>query len=173
LIKKCDFPKCDKAGVCRAPKSRSLSEYHYFCKEHAAEYNKNWNYYQGMNAEEIEADWERQTFGTPLKDKKQALDDTADYLNFLNGFISGRKMFDKMQRAPALSAPVVKAFKSLELPITAGKADVRAAYRRLAKQYHPDTAKKLNARSAAEKFAEISNAYKSLEKHFKGLSIRH
>jgi len=172
MIKKCDYPNCEKAGICRAPKSRSLNEYHHFCKDHAAEYNKNWNYYQDMSAEEIEADWERQTFGAPLKDKKQAVADTADYLNFLNDFIAGRGAFDKIPKKSSVPASVVKALKTLELPVTAGKADARAAYRRLAKQYHPDTAKKLNARAAAAKFAEISEAHKTLEKYFKGFGAK-
>ncbi|MCL2017645.1 MAG: DnaJ domain-containing protein [Alphaproteobacteria bacterium] len=167
MIKKCEYPGCEKAGTCRAPKSRSLNEYHNFCQLHAAEYNKNWNYYQNMTAEEIETDWERQTFGTPLKDKKQADAETSDYLNFLNDFITGRNKFDQMPSRPTAPALVIKALKSLDLPLTAGRADARAAYRRLAKLYHPDTAKKLNSRSASAKFAEISEAYKVLEKHFK------
>ena len=167
MIKKCDFPGCEKAGICRAPKNRALSEYFFFCKDHAAEYNKNWNYYQDMSTEEIEADWERQTFGAPLKDKKQAAVDTAEYLDFLNGFITGRAKFDKTPPRAAVPAAIVKALKILELPLTASMSDARAAYRRLAKLYHPDTTKKLNQVSAAAKFADLSEAFKVLEKHFK------
>ena len=72
MIKKCDKPGCTKAGTCRAPKSRDLKDYWFFCQEHAAEYNKNWNFYANMTPEEIEADWERQTFGQALKDKNAA-----------------------------------------------------------------------------------------------------
>jgi len=167
MIKKCDHHNCDKAGICRAPKTRDLKEYYFFCKEHAAEYNKNWNFYQDMSNDEIEADWERQVFGTPLKEKQQAKTDTADYLNFLNDFIHGRAAFDKVPKKQAVTGAIMNAFKTLELPPTATLKDVRAAYRRLAKMYHPDTAKKMNAASAAEKFAGLSNAYKTLEKYFK------
>ncbi|MCL2757777.1 MAG: J domain-containing protein [Alphaproteobacteria bacterium] len=168
MIKKCDFQGCDKAGICRAPKSRDLKEYHFFCREHAAEYNKNWNFYQGMTNDEVEADWERTVFGTPLKDKTAAQIDTADYLNFLNGFLTGRGDFDRAPKRPAAATRgIVAALKTLELSPTATLRDVRAAYRRLAKLYHPDTASSLNAKSAAEKFAEISTAYKTLEKHYK------
>ena len=83
MIKKCDKPGCTKAGTCRAPKSLDLREYWFFCQEHAAEYNKNWNYYADMSPEEIEADWERQTFGAPLKDT-----DTAN--NFFRRFTSNK-----------------------------------------------------------------------------------
>ena len=96
MIKKCDKPGCTKAGTCRAPKSRNLQDYWFFCQEHAAEYNKNWNYYADMTPDEIEADWEKQTFGTELKDKKSANQDASEYVNFLNDFITGRSKFDRM-----------------------------------------------------------------------------
>ncbi|MDO5011988.1 MAG: hypothetical protein Q4E56_00515 [Pseudomonadota bacterium] len=94
MIRKCDHTGCNKAGTCRAPKSRDLKDYWWFCQEHAAEYNKNWNFYADMTPDEIEADWERQTFGAPLKDKDTANKDEADYVKFLNDFIMGRSAFD-------------------------------------------------------------------------------
>jgi len=57
--------------------------------------------------------------------------------------------------------------KTLELPVTATWKEVQTQYRKLAKVYHPDTAKKLNAKSAAEKFTNLSLAYQTLEKYFK------
>ena len=32
MIKKCDFPGCQRAGTCRAPKTRDLREYWNFCQ---------------------------------------------------------------------------------------------------------------------------------------------
>jgi len=93
MIKKCDHTGCTKAGTCRAPKSRDLKDYWFFCQEHAAEYNKNWNFYADMTPEEIEADWEKQTFGATLKDKNQANTDAADYAKFINDFLTGRAAF--------------------------------------------------------------------------------
>ena len=86
MITKCEHPGCTKAGTCRAPKTRDLKEYWWFCKEHAAEYNKNWNYYANMTPDEIDAEWERETFGIADKDKEKANKDEADYINFLNDF---------------------------------------------------------------------------------------
>ena len=94
MIKKCDVKGCPKAGTCRAPKTRELKEYWYFCQEHAAEYNKNWNFYDGMTPEEIEEDWEVRTFGSPIGKRTQQ--ESADYLKFLSDFINGRSTFDKM-----------------------------------------------------------------------------
>ena len=165
MIKKCDHPGCTKAGTCRAPKTRDLREYWWFCREHAAEYNKNWNYYAGMTPDEIEADWEAQTFGAPLKDKDAANRDATDYMKFINDFITGRNAFDRTPPKSTNNMPrtVVSALKVFGLPITASWREISARYRALAKQHHPDTAKHKNA---AAEFARISAAYDVLKKHF-------
>ena len=128
MIKKCDFKGCDKAGVCKAPKSRNLNDYYWFCKEHAAEYNKNWNYYEGMTRDEIDEDWERETFGISEKDRKAAEAANLDYVNFLKDFLTGRSAFDKTtsrgassRRRPGSTAPqaVSTALRTFELPPTA------------------------------------------------------
>ena len=160
MIKKCEHAGCQKSGTCRCPKTRDLREYWYFCPEHAAEYNKNWNYYAGMSADEIEEDWERQTFGSPLKDKTQANADEADYIKFLNDFINGRSAFDKMPAKTTLPGPVMSALKLFDLPISATMRDVGVRYRALAKKHHPDRS------GSATEFAKISAAYDTLKKHF-------
>jgi len=164
MIKKCDKPGCTKAGTCRAPKSRDLKEYWFFCQEHAAEYNKNWNYYADMTADEIEADWERQTFGAPLRDKNAANADAADYAKFLNDFITGRAAFDKTPPRKTLPTNVMGALKTFDMPISASWREISARYRVLAKKYHPDTAH--DKKSAATEFARVSAAYDILKRHF-------
>ncbi len=161
MIKKCDFPGCQRAGTCRAPKTRDLREYWNFCQEHAAEYNKNWNFYADMTPEEIEEDWERQTFGEPIK--KRSEQDSAEYIKFLNDFITGRSTFDKMPPKKSLPANITAAFQTLGLPITASWREIGAKYRTLAKKYHPDTA---NGKSTGTEFTQISSAYQTLKKHF-------
>jgi DnaJ-domain-containing protein 1 len=163
MIKKCDHLNCTKAGTCRAPKSRDLKEYWYFCPEHAAEYNKNWNYYADMTADEIEDDWERQLFGTSAKERDTANKDAADYAGFINDFLTGRAAFDKVPAKKSIPAPIVAAFKVFGLPITSSWREIGVKYRTLAKQYHPDTAKK----TAADDFIKITTAYTELKKYFK------
>ena len=166
MIKKCDHPGCTKAGTCRAPKTRDLKEYWWFCRDHAAEYNKNWNYYAGMTPEEIEEDWEKQTFGSPLKYKKQSEQDTKDYINFLNDFITGRSTFDKKPpKRTTLPGHVVSALKFFDLPLTASWREISARYRLLAKKYHPDTAR-TNKEAAAKNFTSLTSAYETLQKYF-------
>lgn len=164
MIRKCDHPNCTKAGICRAPKSRDLKEYWFFCQEHAAEYNKNWNYYANMTPDEIEDDWECQTFGAPLKDKETASADAKNYEQFINDFITGRSKFDRIPAKSKLPTNVVGALKVFGLGISATWREVGVKYRAMAKLYHPDTA--TDKKNAATEFARISTAYEILKKHY-------
>ena len=165
MITKCDHPGCTKAGTCRAPKTRDLKEYWWFCKEHAAEYNKNWNYYANMSEDEINDEWERETFGIADRDKEKANKNEADYVKFLNDFISGRDTFDKMPIKKTVSSTVTAAFRVFELPITSSWKEVGTKYRALAKKHHPDTTANKDAGTA--EFTRITTAYETLKKYFK------
>lgn len=52
-------------------------------------------------------------------------------------------------------------YEVLGIPRTAGTDEVKSAYRRLARQYHPDVSKE-NTKVAEEKFKELSEAYEVL-----------
>ena len=165
MIKLCEHPGCKKPGKCRAPKTRELKEYWYFCQEHAAEYNKNWNYYDGMTDAEMEADWESRVFGAPLKEPHKTHMNADDYVKFINQFLSGRDTFDRTPATKrALPSPIITALKIFDLPVTASWNEVSARFRALANQYHPATAH--NQADATIKFTQISNAYELLKQHF-------
>jgi len=45
----CEYPRCNEHATAKAPKSRErLNEHYHFCQKHAAEYNKSWNFFEGM-----------------------------------------------------------------------------------------------------------------------------
>ncbi len=50
----CDMPGCADIAEHRAPKDRSLSAYYHFCLEHTREYNKAWNFFEGMSSADVE-----------------------------------------------------------------------------------------------------------------------
>src|SRR5574338_989638 len=50
-------------------------------------------------------------------------------------------------------------YKILGVERTAGEDEIKKAYRKLARKYHPDVSKELNAK---EKFQEVSEAYETL-----------
>src|SRR5215831_16490397 len=51
-------------------------------------------------------------------------------------------------------------YESLGVPRTASEADIKKAFRKLAREYHPDVAK--DKKKAEEKFKEINEAYEVL-----------
>src|SRR3954447_8004907 len=54
-VRHCDRHGCDAPGDKPAPKSPNSPERWYFCERHAAEYNRNWNYFEGLSAEDAAA----------------------------------------------------------------------------------------------------------------------
>ena len=69
----CSNPKCKELGIYPAPKSRDqLREYLYFCINCIRDFNKSWNYFEGLNEQELEVEirksvtWDRPSwkFGT-------------------------------------------------------------------------------------------------------------
>src|SRR3546814_5977701 len=54
-VRRCDRHGCDEPGDRPAPKAPNKPDRWYFCERHAAEYNRNWNYFEGLTAEEAAA----------------------------------------------------------------------------------------------------------------------
>ena len=53
-LRLCDREGCTEIGDRAAPKAPNSKDRWYFCEAHAAEYNKNWNYFAGLSPEEAE-----------------------------------------------------------------------------------------------------------------------
>jgi hypothetical protein len=53
--KRCDHPECRLAGRPRRRSRATCRGHYWFCQQHAAEYNKNWNFYAGMSEGQIRA----------------------------------------------------------------------------------------------------------------------
>ena len=52
---RCHHSGCEAEGLYRAPKSPDqLNQYLWFCLDHVREYNKSWDFYAGMNTDQIE-----------------------------------------------------------------------------------------------------------------------
>ncbi|MBB4641304.1 J domain-containing protein [Rhizorhapis suberifaciens] len=141
-VRLCDRYGCDEAGKCPAPKSPNSPERWYFCANHAAEYNRNWDYFQGLDAEEAakrEADERRDAGG---------FRDSAFY--GWGGPGDGTRSRDEM-----------RALDVLELESDASFEAVKKSWRRLAKENHPDV--KPGDAEAAIRFQAIQAAYEVLK----------
>jgi hypothetical protein len=51
-VRICDRHGCTSAGECPAPKAPNSPERWYFCQDHAAEYNRGWDYFQGLDKQQ-------------------------------------------------------------------------------------------------------------------------
>jgi hypothetical protein len=54
-VRLCDRHNCSEPGNYPAPKAPNSPDRWYFCQPHAAEYNRKWDYFEGLEKEEAEA----------------------------------------------------------------------------------------------------------------------
>jgi hypothetical protein len=180
--KPCDQPGCHKAATARAPKSREhLNEFYNFCQSHAAEYNKAWNFYAGMNEAQIRAAKENEamTGGRPTwdmkasKNSREAATFAAKMGTAKDGEGSWRDSYglfgrrgDEAAKAPKAESSVGKiergALLDLGLEPGASKDAIKTAYHELLKRCHPDH--NGGDRGAEAKLVRVIKAWKTLKK---------
>ncbi len=140
-VRLCDREGCTEPGDRPAPKSPNSPERWYFCEIHAAEYNRSWNYFEGLSAEEAAA---REA------EERRTASGYADARHYAwGGPGDGTRSRDEM-----------RALEVLDLETDASFTDIKAAWRRLAKANHPDV--KPNDAEAAKRFQAIQTAYEVL-----------
>ena len=137
-VRLCDREGCTEVGDRPAPKAPNSKDRWYFCEAHAAEYNKNWNYFAGLTAEEAAARAAEEETGA------KGFRQSAQWQ--WGGPGDGTRSRDEMR---ALSA--------LELESDADFKAIKAAWRKLAKEHHPDL--KPGDEEAAKRFQQIQAAY--------------
>ncbi|MCA8926568.1 MAG: J domain-containing protein [Alphaproteobacteria bacterium] len=158
-MRPCDWEGCEAEGAHPAPRSRQrLSDRYWFCKEHAREYNRAWNYFAGMSAAEIEQErrkdtiWQRPTWpfsrGHGGAGGGASGPDADASARPRNG---GRR---------PITAAECRAASTLGLVTPYTKASLKACYRERAKAAHPD----LNPDDphAEERFKVLREAYMTL-----------
>lgn len=176
--KRCEWPECSKVATARAPKSRDMmNEYYNFCTGHAAEYNKNWNFFAGMSEGEARRHRESIATGDRPTWAFRASRQSREAANFAaKGTTSGGR-YDPHSVFGAGAAPqrerdepVKRQFGKIErqayadLDLEAGAApdEVRVRYTELLKRCHPDN--NGGDRSAEDKLQRVIKAYKVLKK---------
>ena len=188
----CDWPDCDGHGQHRAPKSRdNLRDYYWFCLDHVRDYNKSWNYFDGMEDDEFTAmtwstaKWDRPTW--PLGSGKggntaapnggmnaawQASHIREAARQFRGNPMPGDVDMDdyfETSSSRRLLPEDRDALKVLGLKSTATLQDVKKRFKQLVKRFHPDanggainTAQ--NDDPAQDQLREVIAAYSHLVK---------
>jgi len=142
-VRLCDRDGCSEPGDRPAPKSPNSPERWYFCEAHAAEYNRNWNYFEGLSAEDAAAREAEEKSGA--EGYRQ-----ATHYGW-GGPGDGTRSREEM-----------RALAILEVEVDAPFAEIKKAYRRLAKANHPDAAP--GDEAAATRFQAVQAAYEVLRK---------
>jgi hypothetical protein len=165
-LRPCDHPGCRDYGDYRAPKSReTLNEYYWFCLDHVRAYNASWDYYAGLDPEEIETmvrsdtTWQRPTW--PLG-KRMSGNFRFDAAKMRDGFGVFEENFGESAKpaAPAASTAEMNALKEMNLSYPLTIDLLRARYKELCKLHHPDA--NGGDKQAEERFKRIGQAYKTL-----------
>ena len=163
----CAWAGCTGTGDYRAPKSRAvLRDYHWFCLEHVRAYNAGWNYFDGLDADQIEtirrrdATWHRPTWPLGPRGRAHAAAApeaaaSAAAAGFADSF-AGAAGNGAPPPRPA-SPGRRRALASLGLDGDASRNEVKARYKALAKRHHPDA--NGGCKRAEERLKTINEAY--------------
>ncbi len=141
--RECDRHGCSEAGLCPAPKSPNNPDRWYFCQKHAAEYNKGWDYFEGLDKEQA-----AERARTEQRDADAYTE--ASHYGWAGGTGDGSRSKDELL-----------ALEALDLETDADFEAIKKSFRIKAKAVHPDV--KPGDKDAALEFQKISVAYEVLK----------
>ena len=166
----CDWNNCFDTGEYKAPIEKDNSKrYRLLCLAHVKEFNKNWNYFKGMDDEQVfdflksDMTWHKPTqsfsssdnffkvlWNNTLKDEFDKTKLRGEY-NHMNQF-----KFD---------ANDIKAFSILGVSVGQKWEQIQHQFKTLVKKFHPDI--NLGNKEYEEKLKLITLAYTQLNKTYK------
>ena len=152
----CAHPTCQKPGEFRAPSGAGHSfdgpgGWHWLCLEHVREFNAGYDWFEGMNAEEIlaaqapAAGWRtespsfRPTAGVDGMPRWADFDDPLDAISArANGIKSRAQREATMAMDGRFSKDEAEALETMGLGLEADRQSLRRRYSELVRRYHPD-----------------------------------
>jgi hypothetical protein len=146
----CAHAGCEEAGEFRAPGTRrpgfdGPGDWRWYCLDHVRAFNAGYNFFEGMNADEIEAaqrpfaGWERETraFAAGGADRPPRWGDFSDPLDAISARFRDAAPPERGDGRP-LSGENRKDLKLLGLTADATRKELRQRYADLVRRYHPD-----------------------------------
>ena len=166
----CDWNKCNKSGEYKAPVERDNSKkYRLLCLEHIKEFNKNWNYFNGMNDQQIynfiksDTTWHKptQSFGSVDNFFKVLWNNTLKNDSQNNELDPS---FDNMRQF-RFDQNDIKSFRILGLNVGVKWSSVQKKFKKLVKKFHPD----MNSgdKKFEDKLKNITLAYTQLKNTYR------
>jgi hypothetical protein len=167
----CDHTGCRLDGEFKAPKNRGLNEYFHFCQEHAREYNKQWNFFDGMSDIEMENyiyranTWDRPTWGFSDQQKMEDYLRRRVHEDFHTEEGTKRRPHNQEEHQKNIfrftNTPESEALALMDLAPPITLKDIKARYKTLVKKHHPDM--NGGSKESEEIFKKISMAYTVLK----------
>ena len=175
----CDWEGCEEAGEYRAPKGhRSEGQYHHFCLEHVRHYNTAFNFFAGMDKDELEEALHappkaesRSSFATGnpnmrgAKAAREALrpgDRFGDPFGVFARYRHRQSQKPAAERVKPLHEQDRRALETLGLIGQSKSDDIKRAYKTLVKIHHPDA--NGGDKASEERLRTIIAAYSHLKK---------
>ena len=163
----CEAPGCRLQGEYRAPRARDkLDEYRWFCLDHVRDYNKKWDYFAGLDTDQIEAHiradttWRRPVWPLGARRNGNPYAPIKDPFGLADDAGLGEKPPPRYDGSEQLTPAERNALDVLELSWPLTRKVVKSRYKELVKLHHPDA--NGGAREAEEKLKEINAAYSTL-----------
>ena len=166
----CDWNNCFEIGEYRAPIEKDNSKnFRLLCLKHVKEFNKNWNYFSGMNDEEVinflksDITWHKPTQGFSSSDNffkvlwNNVLNEGFDDLKFKKHLNNDRNL--------KFNNNDIKAFAVLGISVGLKWDKIQQKFKKLVKKFHPD----INSgdRNYEEKLKVITLAYTQLKNTYR------
>lgn len=175
----CQHPGCAAPGPHRAPKGRGQEgQYWHFCIDHVREYNSSYNYFAGMTDDAVQRyqkealvghrpTWSMGVNGAKARPVTESAAPGAEFAYedplgvFRAAGFAGRSTAEPVRSRPGVGPVARRAYDQLGLDESADAATVKARYKQLVKQLHPDA--NGGDRSLEDRLREIINAYNTLK----------
>lgn len=174
----CDWEGCEAAGEYKAPKGpRSEGEYHHFCLEHVRHYNTAFNFFAGMEKDELEEALHkpptaesRSSFATGNPGVRGARATTTmrpgdrygDPFGVFAKYRHRQSQKPAAERVRPLHEQDRRALETLGIIGQAQSEDIKRAYKTLVKIHHPDA--NGGDKASEERLRTIIAAYSHLKK---------
>ncbi|MEM0907943.1 MAG: J domain-containing protein [Pseudomonadota bacterium] len=173
MTRECCVKGCKEPGEYRAPKGRGKEgQFYIFCLEHVREYNKRYNYFDGMTDDDVMAyqrdalTGHRPTRPIGVRGEKGRRPKPGwsgvydDPFGLFGGDGDGAPQPEPKGRT--VSGPQRNAFEIMGLEETASKEAIKARYKTLVKRHHPDANQ--GDRSSEDRLRSVINAYNVLRR---------
>jgi curved DNA-binding protein CbpA len=177
----CDWPGCGKPAGHPAPRGRGREgEYFNFCTSHVREYNKSYNYFNGMSDDDV-AEFQkanltghRPTWSVSTNGRRRAGKENSgatpdgfshefsidDPLGAMGGATGTKGPRDAKPAKPVRKAER-KCLRALDLESTATGKEIKTRFKLLVKRHHPDH--NGGDRRSEDKLREVIQAYNYLK----------